>query len=208
MIDLTIVALLIIAAVLATTASLIVQPASLALVITACGILLTWRAARAQKSLAERKMFLDLMPRRAEWFDRLRAAIAGRQSERWEQAQMLAEGKIPTADEHSRSLYRLQTEAAWLFDVDMLALMVRIMEADEALATLQADARMGNRAAATELTAKHFELFNEHQKLQDYLVRYLYVGDIGKPSRSPITFASVRNGFPRRLWARFRVMRR
>lgn len=192
MIDLAIVALLIVVAFLATTVVVIFPPASLTLVVTACGILLLWRFQRSQTRLAERKLFLDLMPRRAEWYDRIKLALKGREIERLEHVELLLRNEVPPNPEHLSKLWQLETEAGWLFSMDMVALTARLIEADKHIYEMQLEARYGNMQAALEVGRLHTVLHAEQRKLQDYLVSYLYVGDIGKPRRSPIKFANVK----------------
>jgi hypothetical protein len=70
-----------------------------------------------------------------------------------------------------------------------------MIEADKRLYEAQLRARGGNHEAATSVGSLYLALQLAQGKLQEYLVSYLYVGDIGKPKRSPVEFAEeVRRG--------------
>lgn len=196
MIDLLIVALLIVVAFLATSAAVIFPPTSLTLVVTACGILLLWRFQKAQTRLAERKLFLDLMPRRAEWYDRVKIALEGRAKERAKQVDAIVNGQAPKSPECLVRLWQLETEAGWLFGSEMVALMARVIQADDKLNEKQLEARFGDRSAALAVSEWATALSQSQGAVQDYLASFLYVGDIGKPKRSPIQFAKVKRRGP------------
>lgn len=184
MIDLIVIAILILAAVISATV-VVLPPVSFAYVVTACGILLTWRIQNTQAKLAERKLFLDLMPRRSEWYDRLRIALEKRELERRAMIEALVIGEVPPPPNQQSILYQLETEAGWLFSGDMVGLMALLIKADHDLYENQLKARGGNHEAALNVGNRYLEVVAKQSKVQDYLVRYLYVGDIGKPKRSP-----------------------
>lgn len=192
MIDVLIVTLLIVVAFLATSAAVIFPPTSLTLVVTACGILLLWRFQRAQIRLAERKLFLDLMPRRADWYEEVKRALEGRAVERKEHIEAVLAGGVPGNPDYLMKLHQLETEAGWLFSTEMLALMAMMIEADKQLNDTQFKARAGDEHAATEVGGRVMALYEAQSKVQGYLARYLYVGDIGKPKRSPVKFLKVK----------------
>lgn len=184
MIDLIVIAVLILAAVISATV-VVLPPVSFAYVVTACGILLTWRIQNTQAKLAERKLFLDLMPKRSEWYERLRLALEKRELERRAMIEALVLGEVPPPPNQQSVLYQLETEAGWLFSGDMVGLMALLIAADHEIYETQLKARGGNHEAALTVGDKYLKLVAKQSKVQDYLVRYLYVGDIGKPKRSP-----------------------
>ncbi len=170
--------------------------ATLPLIVTACGLMLTWRIQKTQAGLAERKLFLDLMPRRAEWYDRVRLALEGREKERLAMIEAQVRGEVPPPPNEQSKLFQLETEAGWLFSSDMLALMAMLIEADKRLYETHLRARGGHHESAMSGGAMYLSLLAEQRKLQDYLVSYLYVGDIGKPKWSPVQFAKVQRRGP------------
>lgn len=193
MIDIALIAVLAIAILVSLVFPL--PMATLPLVVTACGLTLTWRIQKTQAKLAERKLFLDLMPRRAEWYDRVKLALEGRAKERVAMIEALVIDEVPPPPHEQSKLYQLETEAGWLFSTEMLALMAMMIEADKRLYEAQLRARGGNHEAASSVGSLYLSLQGEQSKLQDYLVSYLYVGDIGKPKWSPVQFAKeVRRG--------------
>lgn len=184
MIDLIVIAVLVIAAVISATV-IVLPPVSFAYVVTACGILLTWRIQNTQAKLAERKLFLDLMPKRSEWYERLRVALEKRELERRAMVEAQVIGEVPPPPNQQSVLYQLETEAGWLFSGDMVALMAVLIQSDHELYEGQLRARGGNHEAAGNVGKQYLNLIDRQSKVQDYLVQYLYVGDIGKPKRSP-----------------------
>jgi hypothetical protein len=136
--------------------------------------------------VAERKLFLDLMPRRADWYDAVKAALVGRYDERMNEIDTILSGRAPGTGEHLSKLWQLETESAWLFGPEMTALMARMIETENSLGAKLLDARQGNREAAMAATKLAAELAKRQGSIQEYLLGYLYVGDIGKPKRSPI----------------------
>lgn len=195
MIDLVVIAVLIIAAVISATV-VVLPPVSFAYVVTACGILLTWRIQSTQAKLAERKLFLDLMQRRAEWYDRVKLALEGRSDERREQIETILNGKMPANPEHLSKLWQLETEASWLFGAEMVALMARMIQLDGMLNDHMMKARQDDLQAAMDCSKWAWDVSRAQSAVQDYLVQYLYVGDIGKPKRSPVQFAKVERRGP------------
>lgn len=196
MIDALLVALLVAAAV--ASAFLASPLSSFTLLVTACGIVLTWRIGSANRRLAERKLFLDLMPRRAEWYDRVRAALDGRAVERMEHIDAILAGGVPPRSPHLSQLWQLETEAGWLFSTEMVALMASLIDADNQVAMAHLAARDGDRHAALAVPQRWTDLTAAQDRVQDYLSSYLYVGDIGKPGRAPIKFVKV-DGVLKRL---------
>ncbi|MEH3046180.1 hypothetical protein [Sphingomonas adhaesiva] len=189
MIDALIVLILLAAAI--TSAFVALPIASLPLLVTAGGIILTWRVASANRKLAERKLFLDLMPRRAEWYDRVRAALDGRAVERMEHIDRILAGGVPPRSPYLSQLWQLETEAGWLFSTEMVALMAGVIEADNQVAMAHLAARDGDRDAALAVPQRWTDLTAAQGRVQDYLSSYLYVGDIGKPGRAPIKLVKV-----------------
>lgn len=185
MIDALLVAFLILAAALGV--GQVFPITSLPLLVTACGIILTWRIGHANRRVAERKLFIDLMTKRAEWYDRVRQALEGRAHERIEHAEAFLMGKNLRNPEQLVKLWQLETESGWLFSAEMVALMAAMIEADGRLYERQLAARSGEAVAAFEVSSLFSKLTDAQGKVQDYLVRYLYVGDIGKPSGSTFT---------------------
>lgn len=194
MIDIALLAVLAIA-ILASLVFTIPVPA-IPLIVTACGITLTWRVASAQRKLAERKLFLDLMQRRAEWYDRVKLALEQRSQERRDQVETILSGKMPENPEQLSRLWQLETEASWMFGKEMVVLMARMIQMDGKLSDHMMKARMGDTQAAMDCTKWAWEVSSAQGKVQDYLVEYLYVGDIGKPKRSPVQFAKVERRGP------------
>ncbi len=184
MIDALLVALLLVVAAAATAE--ILPLTALPLLVTACGIILTWRIGNANRRVAERKLFIDLMSRRAEWYDRVRLALEGRARERVEHVDALFAASSLRDPVQLSKLWQLETEAGWLFDAEMVILMTKMLEVDQRLYFKQSSARGGDTNAAREATQLYLELTKAQGAVQDYLVRYLYVGDIGKPSPSPV----------------------
>ncbi len=195
MIDALVVAFLILAASLG--AGQVLPVTSWPLLVTACGIILTWRIGHANRRVAERKLFIDLMSRRAEWYDRVRLALEGRARERSEHADALFTASSLRNPIQLSKLWQLETEAGWLFDAEMVILMAKMLEVDQRLYFKQCSARRGDMQAATEATQLYLELTKAQGAVQDYLVRYLYVGDIGKPSPSPLKL--IKKDLRRRL---------
>jgi hypothetical protein len=192
MIDLLIALVLVFAAIFSATVA-VLPPVSLTYLITACGILLTYRVARTQAKLAERKLFLDLMQRRADWYDRVKLALENRAEERRQHIEtIVTQGEVPGNPVHLLKLHQLETEASWLFSPDMLVLMARLITAEKEVNDTQFEARQGNRDASMEVGNRVMALYEAQGKVQDYLSAYLYVGDIGKPKRSPVRFPKVR----------------
>lgn len=195
MIDIALLAILAIA-ILASTVFTIPVP-TIPLIVTACGIVLTWRVASAQRKLAERKLFLDLMQRRAEWYEQVKEALVGRSHERVLQIEIILNGSMPDNPAHLSKLWQLESEAGWLFGKEMVALMASMIQKDGILNDHMMKARMGEKQAAMECNQWAWDVSNAQSSVQDYLAKYLYVGDIGKPKRSPVQFAEVPR---RRLW--------
>lgn len=185
MLDLALIAILVVAAVLSSNV-ISLPTVSVTLIVTACGVLLTWRSSRAQRLVAERKLFLDLMPRRAEWYDAVKAALVGRYDERNREIDTILNGQVPGTGEHLSKLWQLETESAWLFGPEMTALMARMIETEKNLGAKLMEARQGSREAALAATRLAAELGERQGSIQEYLLGYLYVGDIGKPKRSPV----------------------
>lgn len=194
MTDLALLAILA-AAILASIIFTIPAP-TIPLIVTACGIVLTWRVASAQRSLAERKLFLDLMQRRAEWYDRVKLALEGRSQERRDHVEVIITGKMPGNPEHLSKLWQLETEAGWLFGKEMVILMANLIEADSLLYGKMMAAREGDFEAAKECGTLAWDVSNKQSRVQDYLGDYLYVGDIGRPKRSPVKFAKEKRRGP------------
>lgn len=194
-IDIFLVALLLIVA--AVAAANVLSLTTLPVLITACGIILTWRIGHANRRVAERKLFIDLMSRRAEWYDRVRLALEGRARERVEHVDALFTASSLRDPIQLSKLWQLETEAGWLFDAEMTILMAKMLEVDQRLYFKQSSARGGNTQSAREATQLYLELTEAQGAIQDYLVRYLYVGDIGKPSSSPAKL--IKKNWLRRL---------
>jgi hypothetical protein len=195
MIDLIVIAVLILAAVISATV-VVLPPVSFAYVVTACGILLTWRIQNTQAKLAERKLFLELMQRRAEWYDRVKLALEGRSQERRDQVEVILTGKMPDNPEHLSKLWQLETEASWLFGKEMVILMANMIEADNLLYGKMMAAREGDFEAAKECSTFAWDVSNKQSRVQEYLSDYLYVGDIGKPKQSPVKFMKEKRRGP------------
>ena len=190
MIDIAILGILAIA-ILASTVFTIPVP-TIPLIVTACGVVLTWRVASAQRKLAERKLFLDLVQRRAEWYQQVKLALEGRSQERASQIETILSGSMPSNPENLSKLWQLETEAGWLFGTEMVVLMAGMIQKDGVLNDRMMKARMGDKQAAMECATLAWDVSNAQSAVQDYLAKYLYVGDIGKPKRSPVQFAKVR----------------
>lgn len=192
MIDILIAAILVFAGLFSATIAPL-PAVSLTYMATACGVLLTYRVARTQAKLAERKLFLDLMPRRAEWYDNVKTALALRNAERLEHVQTVLTGGVPFEGQHIVKLWQLENESGWLFSEEMLALMVLVVQADTKLLQKQVDAGQGDRNAAMAVGQFASDLIRAQGKVHDYLRQYLYVGDIGKPRHAPIKVAKPRH---------------
>ena len=198
MADLLIIAILVIVAIVSATV-VVLPPVSLTLVVTACGILLAWRGTKGQRELAEQKLLLDMIPRRAQWYETLKSTISARLTELDEQIEVILLGQMPGTPTHLMMLHQLETEAKWLFGDEMTVLVARLIAADDEASRTKLDARTGNMEAARSVFNKVSAIYAAQSAIQDYLVNFLYVGDIGRPKRHPVQFINAKPWWKRLL---------
>jgi len=160
--------------------------------VAALAIVFTRRSAHEQALLARQKLLLDLIPRRAKWYDELKLALEQRHTEREAEVQAILASQPIQRSPTLNDLIRLETESGWLFSREMTALMARLINADERLVRAEAESRT-SQVQPSLAAAEILELSSVQTAIQDFLVEYIFVGDIGKPKNMPVTWAKPGN---------------
>lgn len=171
---------------LAIVGALTLMPiaAWLPLLLTACGVFYVRRNAIEQARLAERKMGLDLLPRRIEWLDTLQKAFHGRMTEQREEIDELVNGRRPsTQGVHLTNLFLAQSSAKWLFGKSMANLVGKLLEELGVLGQNQLEARQGDAKYAFEAVDQMGACFIAWSAIVDHAKPFIDVSEIRLASR-------------------------
>lgn len=170
-------------------AEIAVYTSIVTILVAAATILVQRQAAKQQIKVAERTQFLNLIERRARWFDTLMEAWNQRVREQEEGIEAIIQEKMPASGKAQASLAALRREALWLFEPDVAVQLdtldgigqdyirarLKVRQADIVPTTvLTPNLAVEHEMMILALLAMQAELATVAQVLRPYL----YVGDI------------------------------
>ena len=150
------------------------------LLIGAFGVMLARMSAREQVRLSERKLFIDLIPRRSEWVSDLSSNVTERDKEAHQMMSNLLNHQPMGDPVHLMAIWKSRREAKWLFGERMYDKVQLLIDAEAELSLAMLKARTGNQEAAASIGKYASTMDDRLGDVMDEAAEYLYVGDIAR----------------------------
>lgn len=158
--------------------------------IAALGILFTRRSAHEQGKLANRKLFLDLVGRRAQWLDEASSSWNELLREVEENIERMLRNEEPEDTPAKQTLRNKRQEAKWLFGAEVGERLDELVEGIENYESARALVRRIDtqpqehrdealeREARGQLAEQMGIILQSGARIQAALLPYIFVGDV------------------------------